>query len=199
MHIRSVILGFTGLLIVSGVGSPIVAVAQLVEPQLLEPKLSEPLWLSEISTCEQLKGEIRARFGAVSDLAKLEEPKRSEMEVVINVACSARFAGCRFKVCRERTSAAGASSPSQSSQANFSEQLSSLRAAAASVAGQIELAPLSSASSGSDRLLTSESSSSVTSDLFAASSSVHDSSQDSSQDSVQDSSVESSIVLSSTS
>lgn len=130
--------------------------------------LGSPDWLQVVSTCEQLKQEIRTRFGAVSDLSKFDAEKRLQLEMVITVACSERFAGCRFRACAERRSSASASSADDSGMASseigdaahssstsselsvevssslvtLSEQASSMRGMARSVISQIELPPV---------------------------------------------------------
>lgn len=60
----------------------------------------DPLsWLQMELTCEELVGQMKARYEPLGKYSELSGEKKEELKQVLEVACSERFAHCSFKNC----------------------------------------------------------------------------------------------------
>lgn len=67
---------------------------------LKRAELGNPLaWVNQYMSCADLTQQIRSRYGPLGKYSTLPEVTRRELKYVLDVACSARFAHCRFRSC----------------------------------------------------------------------------------------------------
>ncbi len=90
-----------------------------------ERAAAPPQWLNQPLTCDQFTAELRNRFSSLSNISEASPEKKRELEYVLDIACSARFADCQFKNCSKSKPVAAESLPAVEPTQIVQEQSSS--------------------------------------------------------------------------
>ena len=74
-------------------GKDVPAVSPVISPELS--------WLNQELTCDQFSEQLKSRYRGAGKFAEQSATKKQELSIVLEAACSERFASCGFKGCRK--------------------------------------------------------------------------------------------------